>query len=110
MTVYVDDSLISARVGRISGRWSHLFADTRVELHEFADRLGLKRSWFQDPAAGTTKGTRGRPAKPGSYHAESWHYDVTEGMRAKAIALGAVSVSWRDTPNIIRNRMGRKTT
>lgn len=107
MTVYVDDALIPARVGRFTSRWSHLFADTRDELHQFAEQLGLKRSWFQDPAAGTTKATRGHPARPGSYHAESWHYDVTEPMRARAIRLGAVAVTWRETPQIIRNRIER---
>lgn len=44
MTVYVDDMRVPARVGRINARWSHLMADTDEELHEFAARLGLRRS------------------------------------------------------------------
>ena len=65
--VYVDDARISWR-GRL---WCHMVADSLDELHEFALRLGLKRSWFQ--------GTASYP-----------HYDVTLEMRSKAIALGAV--------------------
>ena len=66
MTVYVDDARIPARIGRHDTRWSHLFADTQTELHEFAARLGLHRRWFQDP----TKVGKPR-AKPGSRAAES---------------------------------------
>jgi hypothetical protein len=32
----------------INGRWSHLFADTTTELHEFAASIGLRRAWFRD--------------------------------------------------------------
>lgn len=59
------------------GRWSgggHLQADTVDELHEFADRLGLRREWFQ--------------AKPG--RPENDHYDVGRTGRARALALGAI--------------------
>jgi hypothetical protein len=73
--VYVDDAHIFWR----GKRWSHLQADSLVELHAFAALLGLKREWFQ----------------PGS-RPENDHYDVTDSMREKAIALGAVAESWRD--------------
>jgi hypothetical protein len=86
MTVYVDDSRIPARVGRLSARWSHLLADTPQELHAFAARLGLRREWFQDKPNGL------------------WHYDVTESKRLQVIRLGATSVTWRETAEIIRNR------
>lgn len=99
MTVYVDDVRIPARVGRFEAKWSHLTADTRGELHAFATRLGLKRSYFQDPMV------NGKPkATPGTLHAEMWHYDVTESKRLQAIRLGAVAVSWRDLPGIIEAR------
>jgi len=49
-------------------RYGHLIADTKDELHRFAERLGLKRAWFQD---------RGRLP----------HYDLTTD-RAKRRALG----------------------
>jgi hypothetical protein len=84
MTVYVDDFQTQARVGRISARWSHLCCgpfDDPAELHEFADRIGLRRSWYQGP-----------PKHP-------WprsHYDVTEAKRQEAIKAGAVPITWRD--------------
>lgn len=87
MTVYVDDSQIRAKVGRINGIWSHLFADTKEELHKFAiEKLKLKREWFQDKSHGL------------------WHYDVTEPKRQLAIQCGATQVTWRDTPRLMRER------
>ena len=74
MAVYVDDARIPARVGRIRARWSHLYADSQDELHAFAASIGLKRAWFQ-------------PGKPiGGKPSRLWHYDVTDAMRARAIA------------------------
>lgn len=100
MTVYVDDAAITATVGRITARWSHLIADDRDELHSFAARLGLRRGWFQDPL---TK-TRGVRPTPGSRAAENWHYDVTAGKRLRAIQLGARPVTWRELTEIITRR------
>jgi len=69
MTVYVDDAVHPWR-GRL---WAHLFSSDLDELHAFAARLGLSRSWFQ------------RPPKA------SWpHYDVTDAKRAEAIGRGAL--------------------
>lgn len=99
MTVYVDDIRIPAKVGRFDARWSHLIADSREELHAFAGRLGLKRSYFQDPVV------NGKPkADPGTLHAEFWHFDVTESVRLRAIRMGAVAVSWHDLPGIVEAR------
>ncbi|MFE9328833.1 DUF4031 domain-containing protein [Nocardia sp. NPDC052278] len=97
MSVYVDDAAIRATVGRHNSRWSHLFADTREELHEFATRLGLRRAWFQEGPS---------YAKPGSPAAEMWHYDVTASKRAQAIRMGAQAVTTRQGLNIIRARAG----
>lgn len=67
MTVYVDNVKVKWR-GRL---WCHLVADSIEELHEFAQRLGLQRNWFQ--------------------HAASYpHYDVTVEVRQKALRVGAV--------------------
>lgn len=60
--------------------WCHLTADSLSELHEFADRLGLQRSWFQAP--------------PKTPHP---HYDLTEGKREQALKLGAVELLDRET-------------
>jgi Protein of unknown function (DUF4031) len=81
MTVYVDDWRQQARVGSLSARWSHLTvgpSDDVAELHAFAARIGLRRSWFQD---------------------KEWpraHYDVTESKRQEAIRAGAVVITWRE--------------
>jgi hypothetical protein len=69
VTVYVDN--VRHRFGRMI--MCHLWADTVDELHAFAANLGLQRSWFQCPPKA------------------SWeHYDISLGVKAKAIVLGAV--------------------
>jgi hypothetical protein len=66
MAVYVDAEGI-----RWHGReWNHLDADSLDELHAFADKLGLRRSWFQS-----------KTLYP--------HYDVTTSVRTRALAMGA---------------------
>src|ERR1700742_5164595 len=102
MTVFVDDFRVPARVGRVSGRWSHLIADSRAELHAFALRLGLRAEWFQDPVE------QGK-AMPGTRGAERWHYDVTDSMRTKAIRLGARAISYRDLPVVIDVRIAMRS-
>lgn len=68
MTVYVDDAIHRWR-GKL---WCHLFSDDLEQLHAFARRLGLQRSWFQEPPRA------------------SWrHYDITSGKRVQALLLGA---------------------
>lgn len=68
MAVYVDDYRAKFR----SMRMSHLSADTLSELHAMADKLGLKRAWFQ-----------GKGSVP--------HYDVSDSKRKLAIEFGAIS-------------------
>lgn len=74
MSVYVDHAFAVGDWGWWSGG-GHLQADTPDELHAFADRIGLRREWFQS--------TPGRPEKD--------HYDLTRARRELAIRLGAVS-------------------
>lgn len=90
MTVYVDDMRMPARVGRIEGRWSHLMADTDDELHVFAARIGLRRSWAQYP--GTWKS----------------HYDVTDSKRAQAVRAGAVEIGYGSPESIALTRRKRE--
>jgi hypothetical protein len=71
VTVYVDDMRRPATVGRVRGRWSHLFADSPDELRTFARQIGLRQTWIQH--AGT--------------HRE--HYDVTDVKRLEALRRGA---------------------
>lgn len=80
MAVYVDP--LTGCVPNHRWRWSqacHLYADTIEELHQFADHLGLRRSWFQH--------------KPGHYRLP--HYDLTPGMRRRAVQSGAVEQTRR---------------
>ena len=72
MCVFVDDAAYVWR-GR---HWCHLLADNIIELHSFADLLGLRRVWFQ-----------GNTAFP--------HYDLTESMRYRALRMGAISCDRR---------------
>jgi hypothetical protein len=78
MSVYVDDAFTHGDWGRWTGG-GHLQADTEAELHEFAQRLGLKRSWFQ---------AHRRP--------EFAHYDLTSGKRSAALGMGAIAETARE--------------
>ena len=99
MTVYVDDMLLRAQVGRINARWCHLFTDQddQTELHELAQKIGMRRAWFQ---------------KPEEERRAPWrcHYDVTETKRRAAIAAGAVPISMQGHMDLmgarIRDREG----
>jgi hypothetical protein len=68
-----------ARVGRIQANWSHLTADTTKELLDFAEKLGLRASWFQNPG-----------------HIWKEHFDVTDSKRALAIEFGAREITMRE--------------
>jgi hypothetical protein len=88
MAVYVDDWRQPATVGPVTARWSHLTADTTDELHLFADRLGMRRAWFQEHPHDRLRD----------------HYDVTDRLRQEAIALGALPVTWRQAARTRRLR------
>lgn len=65
------------RIGRAGPRWCHMIADSLDELHAAADAIGLRRAWFQN-------------------HATMPHYDIgTDGVRARAIAYGAIECDRR---------------
>ena len=73
LSVYIDNAFAVGDWGRWSGG-GHLQADTVEELHAFADRLGLRREWFQS-----------KPGRP-----ENDHYDLGSKGRARALELGAI--------------------
>lgn len=77
--VYVDDADVS-KYGR---GWFHLTADSLVELHAFAVRIGLPTRAFHR----------------GARHP---HYDITEAQRLSALRSGAYPVSPRDIVRITR--------
>lgn len=71
MTIYVDDAVWPYR----GTMYCHMMTDGNIEeLHTFAQRLGLKRAWFQDKPSGA-------------------HYDLSQNKRWQAIRMGAVAVS-----------------
>lgn len=69
MSVYVDKD--HNGFGRMI--MCHMLADTLDELHATADKIGLKRSWFQ----------------PRSFP----HYDLSKSRRALALRNGALEIS-----------------
>jgi hypothetical protein len=86
VTVYVD--ALMNHGWRLRGRTvanCHLFTDSAnlEELHRFAERIGMKQTWFQS-----------RSSVP--------HYDLTPKRRAAAVAAGAVEVDRRQAVTIWR--------
>jgi hypothetical protein len=73
VAVYVDPLV---NHGWHLGPSCHLFADTLEELHEMADAIGMKRSWFQDEP-------------------RLQHYDLTVTRRQRALQQGAIPLSRR---------------
>jgi len=61
-------------------RWnqsSHLASDDVDELHAFAARIGMKRSWFQN-------------------HGRLAHYDLNVNRRRLAVRAGAIELTRRE--------------
>jgi hypothetical protein len=69
--------------------YCHMFTDQfdLTELHQMAQRIGLKRSWFQNP-------------RPGDHP----HYDLAPSKRALALANGACFRSGKEWVLIVRER------
>jgi len=85
VTCYVDAVREYPDAGLRHTRFCHLLADTREELHELADDLGIPRRYFQD-------------------HPWRWHHDLPEPLRERAIALGAREVTLREVGLLLRRR------
>lgn len=88
MTIFVDQ--LEAWGWILRGRAvhsCHMFTDSLdiEDLHLFAERIGMKRRWFQD-------------------HHVAPHYDLTKSRRDHALLLGAVSVDRRTASGIWRAR------
>lgn len=82
MAVYVDGL---RDWGWRLGPSCHLVTDGDIEeLHTFAARLGMRRSWFQ-------------PGRNGRHP----HYDLTASRRAKAIELGAVEIDAHELLDVL---------
>lgn len=88
MTIYVDS--LEEWGWKMYGRTipsCHMFTDSLdiEELHVFAEKIGLRRSWFQP-------------------HRIAPHYDLTPSRRAAAVKLGAVQVNRRTAVEIWKTR------
>lgn len=68
------------------GQWSHLVASDIDSLHAFAEKIGLKKSWFQNKK----KKNKRQP-----------HYDIKSSMLDKAIEQGAVLVPRKELFNFL---------
>lgn len=62
-----------------NGKWSHLVASDIKTLHAFAQKIGLKKCWFQNK--------RGKKQP---------HYDLRESLTETAMAHGAAQVPRRE--------------
>jgi hypothetical protein len=81
MTVYVDD-MYKYPMGRFKRmKMSHMIADTDDELHAMAEKIGVKKEWFQGD-----------------------HYDVAMFVRKKAIELGAIPISLKTLACMTNNK------
>jgi hypothetical protein len=85
MPCYVDTVREYPDAGLRFTEFCHLLADTREELHEMADRLGIPRRFFQD-------------------HPWRWHHDLPAHLRARAVALGAREVTMHEVGALLRSR------
>jgi len=75
MSVYVD--MMGPCLPNRNWRWRencHLFADSESELLAFAAAMGMPARWLQKGAGKLT------------------HFDLTRGMRARAVRQGALEV------------------
>lgn len=87
MPVYVDNA--THPLGRMkthalarSASVCHMIADTLDELHVMAERVGMKREWFQNH--------------------DTPHYDLSLSKRALAVQYGAIEISSRQLVQLIR--------
>lgn len=85
MAVYVDSA--ANKFGRM--KMCHMMADSLEELHAMADKIGMKRAWFQPES--------------------SPHYDVSKERRALAIQYGAIVADRRKIVELIRFYRSIKT-
>ncbi len=89
MVVYVDDMhlLKMGKLGRM--KMSHMIADTEDELHKMADKIEVRRKWYQGD-----------------------HYDISLSKRRLAVLYGAKEITIRELGRMVldnrRNLKKRK--
>ena len=79
MVVYVDNAQIP--YGRM--KMCHMVADTPDELHAMADRIGVKRKWYQWPTSAP-------------------HYDICLEKRKLAVENGAREVGRHELSKFLK--------
>lgn len=79
MAIYIDPLFYAPRRNAEGWDWCHMRADSIVELHEFAAKIGRKRCWFH----------RGD------------HYDLTPSFRLKAVEAGAIELTPLDFSTLV---------
>jgi hypothetical protein len=72
MAVYVDPIREHPPFHDGNTLWCHMIADTEEELHAMAERIGMRREWYQGD-----------------------HYDLRPAGRALALQYGAQEMSMR---------------
>jgi len=82
---YVDTVRSYPNAGLRFTEFCHLLADTRDELHDMADALGIPRRFFQE-------------------HPWRWHHDLPEHLRPLAIELGAVEMDIHEVGALLGRR------
>lgn len=85
MAVYVDNFYITGVTFR-GMKMCHMIADTREELLEMVDKIGVQRKWIQ--AIDTPRE----------------HFDICFTKRAKAIKNGAKEIGFRELAEKTRTR------
>ncbi len=87
--VYVD---MLINYGWKYGASCHLLADTEDELHEFAAKIGMKRSWFQSGDMASMP-----------------HYDLVASRRKWAVKIGAIEIDRKQLCEMIKKYRETKT-
>lgn len=76
MAVYVDELKSYPLAKWRHGKACHMIGDTIAELKAFALSIGMREEWFQPKS--------------------SPHFDLTEQLRRRAVAAGAIELGRRE--------------
>jgi hypothetical protein len=87
MAVYVDELKSYPLAQWRHGKACHMIADTISELKAFADLIGMREEWFQPKS--------------------SPHFDLTEELRARAVAAGAIEMGRREFVSKLQELRGK---
>lgn len=80
--VYVDN--FNAPFGRMI--MCHMIADTRQELFNMVDKIGVPRKWIQD------------------FDTKREHFDICQSKKKLAIENGAIEINMRELATMTANR------